>query len=974
MNDNQTRVHFEDPGRSTVLIHKLIEPLIGSFDEGGEPYNPEELHRIVLDAVIRSPAPDKAVLNLHRMTDAMFGTSFIRDLVRYPVLLDLAVKIGSYSQFLSDIVVRDPELFRWLTTTEVLSISRSRDDFIKDLEKQIDLFGKRTAQYNAIRRFYRREILRIGVRDILSLVSFDIIVSEISDLAEAISTVILRMVVEDTAVKYSGKPVSPFAVIGLGKLGGRELNYSSDIDVMFVLDEDESFESGSGRKMHAIDFYRIVADRWIAVMTEHSKEGSLYRVDARLRPDGDAGPLVRSAQGFRTYYEMRGELWERQMLIKARTIAGDADFGRWFIESLQPFIYPATFFQSPRQTVARMKARIENRSGDPNNIKLCRGGIRDIEFIVQTLQLLIGGKDYRVRSNTTLASIKLLHSAGYLNREEQDALQHAYIFFRGLEHLLQLDQNIQTHSLPVGELDREQFARKSGFESKEKFDSVLHENLDRVAKIFDDVFKSEEHDSLVEFMFAGEESGDKADLSDFGFVDENRARELLKQLAHGMTAFGIGEHDSQTKEVLRTIAPGLLRDFSSALNPDRALMNFLSVVRGYPHPQSFFVSIQNESVRKVLIKVCGFSNKLAMGLARFPEDLELMINNAAGILESVDITKSDVEHYTDRFLNLAIHARFINGSCPLQEVHRVLSFIAVRRIRRVLYEIYSEFNLNDPGIVIAALGKLSGDELGPGGDLDLIFLYDEQNGMDAEIADKVAREFIRRCARVVEPHSSFEIDMRLRPEGKSGPLAVSVDAYKHYLDKRASLWERQSLVRARVVDGPDRMKSQVMDILEEYVYKKALTAGWVDEIREMRFRTESRSRINRHDFINVKTGPGGIMDIEFLVQAAQLSYGKDKPSMRSTSTRDALNRLRDLEIYEEEALEILENAYDLYRNVEYFNRIYAEDPSHLIPDSAEEQNNLMNMLKINKRPAEYFTEVTKKVRDLFLIMISRVER
>jgi [glutamine synthetase] adenylyltransferase / [glutamine synthetase]-adenylyl-L-tyrosine phosphorylase len=372
--------------------------------------------------------------------------------------------------------------------------------------------------------------------------------------------------------------------------------------------------------------------------------------------------------------------------------------------------------------------------------------------------------------------------------------------------------------------------------------------------------------------------------------------------------------------------------------------------------------------------VCGFSNKLAMGLAQYPEDLELMINNSAGILESLDITNSAVEHFTDRFLNLAIHVRFINGVCTLQEVHQVLSFIAVRRIRRVLNEIYSEFNLDDPGIVIVSLGKLSGGELGPGGDLDLIFLYDQHSGMDAEIADKVAREFIRRCALIVEPHSSFEVDMRLRPEGKSGPLAVSADAYKEYLDKRASLWERQSLVRAKIVDGPDRLKSQVMDILEEYVYEKPLTAGWVDEIREMRSRTESRSRMNRHDFINVKTGPGGIMDIEFLVQAAQLSYGKFKPSIRSTSTRDTLNRLRDLEIYEGEALEILEHAYDLYRNVEYFNRIYAEDPSHLIPDSTEEQHILMKMLKINRKPAEYFREVTKEVRDLFSIMISRVER
>ncbi len=969
MNTNELRLHFEDADRARILLQKLIEPLIGSFDERGEPYNPGELQRIFLDAVRHSPAPDKALLNLHRMADASFGVSFARDLIRYPVLIDLALKIGAHSQFLSDIVVRDPELFRWLTASEVLSMTKSRDGYVDELEKQTGLFGKRAAQLNAIRRFYRREILRIGVRDLLALASFDIIVGEISDLADAISMVIVRMIIEDTAAKYNGKPASPFTIIGLGKLGGRELNYSSDIDIIFVLDEDESFITGSGKKMHAIEFYNAVADRWIAVMTEHSQEGSLYRVDARLRPDGNSGPLVRSAQGYRTYYETRGELWERQMLIKARAIAGDVEFGRSFINTLQPFIYPATLFQSPRQTIARMKARIEKRSAEPNNIKLCRGGIRDIEFIVQTLQLLNGGRDKKIRSTATLSAIELLHSRKYLSDTEHDTLKDAYIFFRKLEHLVQLDENIQTHSIPVAGIERKQFARKAGFDSVEEFDVTLNENLLCVSKMFDDVFKGEESNALVEFMFSDGNGGEEADVSDLGFADENRARELLKQLAHGVTTLGIGEHDTQTKEVFRAVAPGLLRDFSSAMNPDRALINFLSIVQEFPHPHSFYVAIHKQGVRNALIKVCGFSNKLALQLAKYPEDLELFLNNAHGILETTDLMKSSMVHVTDRFLNFAAHARFMNGKCPLYDVHRTLSFIAARRIRQVLHGIYRDYKLHDPRIAILSLGKLSGEELGPGADLDLIFLYGSGDGVDAEMADKIVKEFIRRCTVADETHVPFEVDMRLRPEGKSGPLAVEVNAYREYLESRASLWERQTLVRARVIEGPDILASRIKRMIEEYVYEKPLKDGWVDEIREMRFRTESRSQMNRQNFINVKTGPGGIMDIEFLVQTVQLHAGKDRASIRLVSTRDALNALKEFNLCDGGTVNYLSAAYDLYRQVEYFNRMYSDDPSNLVPASEEEQNILMKMLQIKQEPLLYIRESAGRVRELFLKMM-----
>jgi len=965
MNDSELKEHFEDTERARMLIRKLVELLIGTFDDRGKSYNLDDLHRIFMSAITNAPAPDKALLNVYRMTEASFGVSFARDLVRYPVLMDLAVKIGMHSQFLSDIIVRDPELFRWLTTSDVLSITKTHNDFVGELEKQIEPFDKRENQFNVIRRFYRREILRIGLRDLLAQESFEIIVGEISDLAEAISAVVFNITVDDIIAKYKVLPIAQFTIIGLGKFGGRELNYSSDIDIMFVMGDDEKFLVDSGRKMHAIDLYTAVADKWISVMTEHTKEGYLYRVDSRLRPDGKAGPLVRSAQGYRNYYETRGELWERQMLIKARPIAGDIAFGWSFLESLQPFIYPATLFQSPRQTIARMKTRIEKNSADQANIKLFRGGIRDIEFIVQALQLLYGGKDKQIRSNTTLTAIDLLHARNHLTNFEHQALRSAYIFFRKLEHRVQLDENIQSHSIPVDVQERNRFARLAGYETLEKFDKEINEYRKRVRNIFHNVFGGEDESSYIDYVLSQDDAAQDIDLSEFGFTNQERANELLKKLALGITSPGIGDHDIQTKEIFRSIAPGLLQDFSSAINPDRALANFLSIVQAYPHPYAFYVAMQQKSIRKALVKVCGYSNKLALQLAKYPEDLELFINNIHIILGSDSLIDSEIIHYPDRFLNFAIHARFMNDKCRIDEVHRTISFIAMRRIREVLYEIYRDYKLGEPPIAIVSLGKLSGDELGPGADLDLIVLFEPGNGMDTEEANKIAKELIQRCMTTDDLHIPFEIDMRLRPEGRSGPLAVEVNGYELYLVNRASLWERQSLVRARVIESPQNLTSRIHTIIENYVYNRPLDDGWIGEIRNMRYRTESRSKMNRHNYIDVKTGPGGLMDIEFLVQSIQLHAGRTDTSLRLSSTRAALFEMRELGFCDKNTVDFLWSAYDKFRYLEYFNRIYAEDSSNSVPTGAEEQNILMRMFNIREDPVSYFVDLTEKVREVF---------
>ena len=433
---------FADPRSGERHLRAVHEHFISS----GSRFSLEDFSRVFTTALRASPDPDMALANFLRFLEVTVSSaSLFTDLLQYPLLLDVLMTVFGNSRYFSDILVRDPSLFRWLTASPVLHEPVTRRPLDDEIERVLSAFVTPERRLDAIRRMFRRELLRIGVQDTLALADLRPITGQLSLLADAVIAAVVRIAFDQVTEKLHTIPQTGFAVIGLGKLGGNELNYSSDVDLLFVYGEEGTCPDG-GPSFH--EFFNALGERIVQHLTRSSKHGHLFRVDMRLRPESGAGPLARSLESHLLYYEARGELWERQMLLKARPVAGDLSLGRQFIASLEPFVYPRSFLEHPAESVARIKARIETSIGDAANVKLMAGGIRDIEFIVQTLQLLNAGRNPSLRSGNTLQGLELLAGAGMLTPQEAKDLGQAYIFYRTLEHRLQTMHNTQTHTLP----------------------------------------------------------------------------------------------------------------------------------------------------------------------------------------------------------------------------------------------------------------------------------------------------------------------------------------------------------------------------------------------------------------------------------------------------------------------------------------------------------------------------------------------
>lgn len=928
---------FADAPRASRQIQLLHEAFISSGSHHPLPQFSSTLNSILSG----SPDPDMSLNNLVRFSEATLSkASLFNDLIQYPVVSDLLGKITGSSQYLADILVRDPGLFRWLTTSEVLSSPVTREGLRREASRIRETFGKPERRLDALKRLYRREFLRIGSQDFLGVTDLAGATRQLSHLADVVVDEVLALSAEELALRYPSPPPAPFAVIGLGKLGGEELNYSSDIDLIFIYgDGPGGKRKGAGLSASAHEYFNRLSERVVQNLSHPTAEGHLYRVDLRLRPESGAGPIARSHGSTLVYYESRGELWERQMLIKARPVAGDTAFGAEIVRQLQPFVYPRTFFENPAESVARIKARIEASVGDEQNVKLMPGGIRDIEFIVQTLQLINGGTRPALREPNTLRVLQVLQREALITTEEYQTLADCYVFLRTVEHRLQVVLNTQTHLFPSDQRTLTSLARRMQLSGAEDLKRALQKNLKSVRSVYERILSvptERPQQGIVAVIGGGiEEEGLHAILASLGFRDTRQALRNLKLLSSGSALTDLRELDSRTRETFRSVAPELFAEIATTPDPDLTFLGLTAILSSRAVPPHYYRMLSTGGFRRLLIDICRVGPRFARALAGDPLFLELLAANPGGLhapLRPGLLAIGDLVRFKQE-QELRAGVRHLTGFSNFDGLTEDLTALADAVVRKVMETEVRAARLRADVMAVFALGKYGTRELTFDADLDLLFVAADSRAAKSRV-ENCAGSIMRRLSTVSGAGRLYAVDARLRPEGKNAPLVITLGAYEKYLSERSSLWERQSLTRLRYVAGGENLAKDLTRLATGFVYRRPLPAGWVGAISSMRKKMESRSRFHADQTIDIKVGMGGMVDIEFIAQMIQLKTGTRLRSIRARKTADVLAESPENLVRSGESA-WLRSAYRRYREVEKLLRVTLEESGSLLPEGSK---------------------------------------
>ena len=999
--DAIARAGFRDVERAL----QNFEELAGSEVEG---QLPDEFFQMLIDA----PDPDMALNNFARVVQAIRNrTAFLHTLETQPELCRMLLCVLGGSPFMADMLVRDPEIFDWLTDApDRIAQSSEKEHLLASFDRAVEAVDTREDKLNAVRRSARRELLRIGVGDLAGGRAIQNVAADLSVLADVCLQKLIDILLPDLHARYGmpqnadGQRVA-FAIFGMGKLGGMELNFSSDIDLMFVYGAEGNTDGE--RSVTNQEFFSRLCEQIVRAATEVTPEGFLYRTDMRLRPDGAAGALVMPLAGYEGYYMRRGELWERQMLIKARCCAGSEHLGQRFLRMVEPFVFPRYFDTSPATEINRIKERIEEGIGSKGqretHLKLRSGGIRDIEFIVQCLQLLVGRIHENARSDNTLEAIRQLQRVSALSGQEADQLRDAYVFFRRLEHRLQMMHNRSDYSLPEGEDEQGVMARTMLMESAEVYRKTLAAHLKAVQEVYAQVFaETRESEGRSIGALVNMEIGDAEAiglLEEIGFDRPGEAHRNLVYLAFGHVPRIRG---TRARESFTELAPALMQALQESADPDQGLSNLESLVSAYGAGDMFFrILASNEGFRQLMLSLCVGSQFLVQVMRRNPGLLDwlvrpevLYLDPEAEILHlspGVDALREQLRAQVERYGDtpelvgafnavknrelLRFGTRNLVGLTDTFETFEALTMLADVIVQAVYEVVYARLvekrgvprnrSGEEVGFVVLGLGKMGGSELSFGSDLDIVFVYDEDGETDGERPQGNLQFFIdlaQQMIAMLEQNSPqgklYPVDARLRPEGSSSLLALSLESYGRYLETRASTWERMALSRSRIVAGDAVLGEKLLNLFEPFVVGNGFSDEEITTMLDIRKKMERKDGQRSRKVLSIKTDAGGIVDIEFIAQILQLKFAKDHPELRSANTLEALRRLVEGGFLEASDAQRLQQAYVFLRTVEKVIRRQDEQARTHLPTEDRALSAVARAMGFDT--AEVFGDVLKK--------------
>lgn len=1039
---------------------------------GGDPAPP-------LAALLpRVADPDMALNNLERLFAAPAARPHWPGLVADGGRgLEHLLHVLATSQFFADTLAAYPDAVP--TVAAPPRRTPTTAELTAELRADIDAAFDDAGALRAFRRFRQLHTLRIGVNDIVRDRPLEEITRELARLADASLDVALQTALR-TAGKQFGQPTTKagtparVAALAFGKLGGDELNYSSDIDLMFVYDEDGHTSGKRAGAVSNAEFFARVVQDVIRLLTKPTDRGFAYRVDLRLRPEGKTGPLARSLAATLSYYDVMGRTWERQALIKVRPVAGDLELGREFVAAIDPFVYRKYFSFSEINEVKALKRRMEQaatRGGvDDRDVKTGRGGIRDIEYAVQFLQLLNGGDLPAVRQRNTLLALDALEIAGCLTPQETYILADAYRFLRKTEHRLQLLFDWQTHKLPATADEVRKLARRMGYTervrdadrgarpdetsprgplpalaaqrrspldeiptSPPEIDtrSLLVDPLDLFLKDYHDKTRLDRAilDHLLHQTFAGgadradpradpeadlildpdpDDAAIRAALGRYPFRDVPAAYQNLSKLAREAVRF---LSHRRCRHFLASIAPQLLKAVADTPDPDLTLNNFERVTASLGAKAVLYELFSfNPPSLKLYVDICANSPYLIGILTSNPGMIDELLDSLvldqpraaeelraelAELLRGASDPDPILHSFQDKEL-LRVGVRDLLGRDAIRATTAGLSDIADTVLNAVFdrAEPAARAKFGAPGsrYAVLGLGKLGGREISYHSDLDLVVVY-EADGPTARPPDldpaakfapsTNARFFTDLAQRVGKQMSAagplgrlYDVDMKLRPAGKSSSLVVPLAEFRRYYAGGGEVWERQALTRARVVRGDPAFAAEVTAAVRAAVLGPAWTPAAVDQIRAMREKLEATASAR-----NLKRGPGGIIDVEFVVQLLVLKYGRDHPDILRSNVWDALDAVAAAGLLPPDEVAGLRDGYSFLRTVEARLRVVTDRPLTELPAAAADREKLARRLGFDAAggpPADRFAaelaRVTGRVRAIFRTVTEREKR
>ncbi|MEO8850899.1 MAG: bifunctional [glutamine synthetase] adenylyltransferase/[glutamine synthetase]-adenylyl-L-tyrosine phosphorylase, partial [Allobranchiibius sp.] len=909
-----------------------------------------------------APDPDQAVLGLVRLSEAVTGSELTG---LGALLLDpgpgrrrLIQLLGS-SAGLTDHLVRHPHHWRDIADARLIELDTVYAQVAADVGEAVGTPG-----YDALRVAYRRQLMRIAAHDVTSdpIEVLPGVGEGLADLAGACLDAALKM----AAREVDGSERVRLAVIAMGKCGGRELNYVSDVDVIFVA---EPTEAGDDERT-TLDIACKLAVATIRACSEHTAEGTLWEVDTALRPEGKQGPLVRTVAGHAAYYERWAKTWEFQALLKARHVAGDAEVGAAYLTALLPLVWQASTRENFVQDVQAMRARVEQyvpASESERQLKLGPGGLRDVEFSTQLLQLVHGRSDEKLRHRSTLAGIESLSRGGYIGRQAGYDLDRCYRILRVLEHRIQLSKMRRTHLIPVDPAQLRPLGRALavGDDPAESVVTLWRDTARDVRRLYERLFfrpllsavaRLSDDDACLSLDSAQDR------FSALGYADPKGAIGHIQALTGGV---------SRRAAIQRTLLPVMLQWFAQEADPDLGLLAFRRISDRLGGTHWYLKMLRDEGgAAQLLARVLANSRYAGQLIEGAPSSVAVFGSTQARVplqrKAIAEVMQAAIDRQDDpdaairaireirRGELIRVAVADIAAALELSTLEIALTDIAAATIQAALDVAVREVVTATAQplttrIAVIGMGRLGGHETGYSSDADVLFVHEPLPGVASEHAQNQATQVVNRLRTSLAasgPDPSLTIDADLRPEGKSGPTVRTLASYAAYYERWSAGWEAQALLRASPIAGDEELGRRFMEVIDPLRYPQGgIDDGAIRQIRRLKARMEAE-RIPRGGDrrTHFKLGRGGLSDVEWTVQLAQLEHGHEIPALRHTGTPSLLVVMQQHDLLTQEEAEQLAAAWVLATRLRNAGMLWRGRSMESLPSSLADVRGIASLL------------------------------